>query len=71
VSDENEPRDEIELISDGSGFAVIGDAAAVDRFLSSAGVASRDSQLTRKLGGASAPLPRRVAQKSPPTPVAG
>jgi len=44
--------DEIELISDGDGLAVIGDAAAVDRFLSSAGVASKDLQLHQKLGSA-------------------
>ncbi|GAA4847138.1 hypothetical protein GCM10023221_27320 [Luteimicrobium xylanilyticum] len=34
--------DEIELISDGDGLAVIGDRAAVERFLGSAGVPSRD-----------------------------
>lgn len=43
---------EIELISDGDGLAVIGDPVAVERFLSSAGVASRDLQLHQKLGPA-------------------
>lgn len=52
MSDEDEPLEEIELISDGSGLAVIGDAAAVERFLSSAGVPSRDLQLMQKLGSA-------------------
>ena len=42
--------DEIELISDGDGLAVIGDATAVERFLSSAGLPSRDLQLHHKLG---------------------
>ena len=42
--------DEIELISDGDGLAVIGDATAVERFLSSAGVPSIDMQLRQKLG---------------------
>ncbi|WP_313545424.1 hypothetical protein [Leifsonia aquatica] len=37
--------DEIELISDGDGLAVFGDPAAVERFLSSAGVHSREFQL--------------------------
>ncbi|MDH6180086.1 hypothetical protein M2152_000268 [Microbacteriaceae bacterium SG_E_30_P1] len=50
MSNEDEPREEIELISDGSGIAVIGEAAAVDRFLATAGVPSRDLQLTQKLG---------------------
>lgn len=44
--------DEIELISDGDGLAVIGDPAAVERFLSSAGVPSKDLQLHQKLGSA-------------------
>ncbi|CAD6008609.1 hypothetical protein [Agreia sp. COWG] len=52
MSDENEPHDEIELVSDGSGLAAIGNPAAVDRFLSSAGVTSRHLQLTQKLRGA-------------------
>lgn len=42
--------DEIELVSDGEGFAVIGDPSAVDRFLSSARVASKDLDLRRRLG---------------------
>lgn len=41
---------EIELISDGDGLAVIGDPAAVERFLSSAGVASKDLALHQRLG---------------------
>ena len=44
--------DEIELISDGEGLAVIGSTTAVDRFLSSAGVPSRDLQLGERLGTA-------------------
>ncbi len=44
--------DEIELISDGDGIAVIGNSDAVERFLSSAGVQSRDIHLHQKLGGA-------------------
>jgi hypothetical protein len=44
--------DEIELISDGDGLTVIGDAAAVECFLSSAGVPSKDLQLSQKLGSA-------------------
>lgn len=43
---------EIELISDGDGIAVIGDVSAVDRFLSSAGVTSRDLGLQQRLGAA-------------------
>ena len=33
--------DELQLISDGSGLAVIGDAGAVDRFLTEAWLAAR------------------------------
>ncbi|MBS1906953.1 MAG: hypothetical protein JST33_10395 [Actinobacteria bacterium] len=44
--------DEIELISDGEGLAVIGDAIAVERFLSSAGVPSKDLALQQRLGSA-------------------
>ncbi|WP_275887872.1 hypothetical protein [Microbacterium arborescens] len=36
--------DELELISDGDGLAVIGDATAVERFLPSAGVPLRRTQ---------------------------
>ncbi|WP_372699715.1 hypothetical protein [Arthrobacter sp. JSM 101049] len=39
--------DEIELISDGDGLAVIGDPAAVDRFLTSEGLPSKDLGLQR------------------------
>lgn len=52
MSDVDEPLYELELISDGTGLAVLGDPAAVERFLSSGGVPSRDLQLKRKLGGA-------------------
>ncbi len=48
----NRVSDEIELISDGDGLAVIGEPMAVDRFLSSAGVASKDLQLHQRLGSA-------------------
>ncbi|WP_193509055.1 hypothetical protein [Cryobacterium sp. BB736] len=41
---------EIELISDGDGLAVIGDPAAVKRFLASAGVPSKDLALQERLG---------------------
>lgn len=39
--------DEIQLISDGDGLAVIGDASAVERFLSTEGLSSRDLGLQR------------------------
>lgn len=42
--------DTIELISDGDGLAVIGDPAAVECFLSSAGVPSRDLGLQQRIG---------------------
>ncbi|MFC0680328.1 hypothetical protein ACFFGH_21035 [Lysobacter korlensis] len=41
--------DKIELISDGDGVAVFGEPMTVERFLSSAGVPSKDLQLTTKL----------------------
>ena len=47
--------DEIQLINDGDGLAVIGDPSAVDRFLSSEGLESKDLGLRRlgpKLGRA-------------------
>jgi len=40
-------EDEIELISDGDGLAVIGTPSAVDRFLSAANVPSKDLDLAR------------------------
>ncbi len=43
---------EIELISDGDGLAVIGVPAEVERFLSSAGVPSKDLALQKRLGTA-------------------
>jgi hypothetical protein len=49
--------DEIQLISDGAGVAVIGDSAAVERFLASEGLPSRDLGLPkarRVLGAGSA-----------------
>ncbi len=52
MSDEDEPRDEIELLSDGDGLAVIGDPLAVERFLSTAGVASRELDLSHAVGSA-------------------
>lgn len=44
--------DELDLVWDRDGLAVIGDPMAVEHFLSSAGVASKDLQLDRKLSGA-------------------
>lgn len=44
--------DEVELISDGDGIAVIGNPLAVERFLASAGVPSKDLQLHQRLGSA-------------------
>lgn len=52
MSNEDEPRDEIELVSDGDGLAVIGDPLAVERFLSTAGVTSRELNLVHAVGGA-------------------
>ncbi len=52
MSDKDEPRDEIELVSDGDGLAVIGDPLAVERFLSTAGVASRELNLSHLVGSA-------------------
>jgi len=52
MSDEDELHDEIEVVSDGDGIALIGDRLAVERFLSTAGVASRDLNLAHTLGGA-------------------
>ncbi len=39
--------DEIQLISDGDGLAVIGDPAAVERFLAAEGLPSRDLRVPR------------------------
>lgn len=52
MANEDDSRDEIELVSDGDGLAVIGDALAVERFLSTAGVASRELNLSHAVGGA-------------------
>src|SRR3954453_13527595 len=40
-------NDEIQLISDGDGLAVIGEPAAVERFLASEGLPSKDLELPR------------------------
>jgi hypothetical protein len=60
---------EIELISDGDGIAVIGDPSAVDLFLESEGLPSRDLGLSRlrnvlSTGGATAQAGSQVAEKS-------
>jgi len=52
MSEEDEPPDQIELISDGDGLAVIGDLLTVERFLSTAGVASRELNLSHAFGSA-------------------
>ena len=39
--------DEIEMVSDGQGVALLGDAGAIDRFLASAGLPSRELDLAR------------------------
>lgn len=52
MANEDDSRDEIELVSDGDGLAVIGDAVAVERFLSTAGVAFRELNLSHAVGGA-------------------
>ena len=49
---DDEPGTEIELVSDGNGVAILGEPGAVDRFLASTGLPSRDLQLSQKLGGA-------------------
>ena len=63
---------EIQLISDGDGLAVIGDPAAVERFLASEGLPSKDLGLPR-LGLSSVPglQSRRRVPRSRPTRVAG
>ncbi len=60
---------EIELISDGDGIAVIGDPSAVDLFLKSEGLPSRDLGLSRlrsvlNTGGASAQAGSQIAESS-------
>ena len=60
---------EIELISDGDGVAVIGDASAVDLFLKSEGLVSRDLGLSRLrgvlgTGGAAAQAGSQIAENS-------
>lgn len=60
---------EIELISDGDGVAVLGDPAAVDLFLKSAGLSSRDLGLARLrgvlgTGGAAAKAGSQIAENS-------
>ena len=63
---------EIQLISDGEGLAVIGDPTAVERFLASEGLPSKDLGLPR-LGAAlsTGAAARRPVRRSPPTQVAG
>lgn len=53
---------EVELISDGDGLAVIGDAEAVERFLAAEGLPSKDLGLDR-LGGL---LPAGASLCKPP-----
>ncbi len=65
--------DEIQLISDGDGLAVIGSPTAVERFLVSEGLPSKDLGLPR-LGaalGTGGCESRRQVPRSPPTRVAG
>ena len=63
---------EIQLISDGDGLAVIGNPTAVERFLVSEGLSSKDLGLHR-LEPSSVPglQSRRQVPRSPPTRVAG
>jgi hypothetical protein len=61
--------DEIQLISDGDGLAVIGDPAAVDRFLAGEGLSSKDLGLPRLgavlgIGGAVAEAGSEIAANS-------
>ncbi|GAA0909924.1 hypothetical protein [Virgisporangium aurantiacum] len=58
--------DEIELISDGDGLAVIGDPVVVDRFLASEGLLSKDLGLKRLLstGSAAAQAASEIAANS-------
>lgn len=63
---------EIQLISDGDGLAVIGNPTDVDRFLTSGGLSSKDLGLQRLKSVAGTGLePRRRLRRSPPTPAAG
>ncbi|MCW4466226.1 hypothetical protein OK351_12030 [Glutamicibacter sp. MNS18] len=59
-------NDEIELINDGEGLAVIGDPAAVDRFLNSHGLESRELNVNRvsKTLGTGAGLAKTAGQIS-------
>jgi hypothetical protein len=62
-------NDEIQLISDGDGLAVIGDPTAVERFLVSEGLSSRDLELSRlkdvlKGGAAAAQTASDIAEQS-------
>ncbi|WIB64617.1 MULTISPECIES: hypothetical protein [unclassified Curtobacterium] len=57
-------NDEVELINDGTGLAVIGDPAAVERFLSSTGLPSREldlHRLRRQSSGAASALAQAAA----------
>jgi hypothetical protein len=52
MSDDDEQRHDIELVSDGDGLGVIGDPVAVERFLSTAGLTSRELKLAHAVGDA-------------------
>lgn len=60
---------EVELISDGDGLVVIGESAAVDRFLAAEGLSSRDVGLPRlqtllRAGGGAAQVGSNIAANS-------
>lgn len=50
MTNDEQQSDEVQLISDGEGIAVLGDSTQVDRFLSSAGVISQPLDFSRKAG---------------------
>ena len=63
---------EIELISDGDGLAVIGNPTAVERFLASEGLSSKDSDCPgSELPSVPGLQSRRQVPRSRPTRVAG
>jgi hypothetical protein len=63
---------EIELISDGDGLAIIGNPTAVDRFLATAGVPSKDlPSRDSDPFSALAPASHRQVRELRRTPVAG
>jgi hypothetical protein len=73
TSQESTIKNEIQLISDGDGLAVIGEPAVVDRFLASEGLlATRDFGLPTLRGVMSTGAPSwSQARGSQPTPGAG